>query len=93
MIQEWITPSIIDLIEERRKYKHRTDMEGQLKYRNIRNRINRESKKAKEEWLEQQCTEINHLFATNRPDQAYGTIKSFLQTSKTRNNKNKKSYT
>ncbi|XP_050431417.1 uncharacterized protein LOC126839986 [Adelges cooleyi] len=84
--REWITPNILDLIEERRKYKHRADMEGQLKYRNIRNRINRESKKAKEEWLEQQCAEINHLFGTNRLDQAYGTIKSFLKTNKTRNN-------
>ncbi|VVC29195.1 Hypothetical protein CINCED_3A011103 [Cinara cedri] len=84
--QEWITPNILDLIEERRKYKHQTDIEGQLKYRSIRNRINRESKKAKEEWLEQQCAEINHLFRTSRLDQAYGTIKSFLKTNKTRNN-------
>lgn len=51
--KSWITSNIIDLIEKRRKYKHRTDFYGKLKCRNLRNRINRESKKAKEEWLEQ----------------------------------------
>lgn len=49
-------------VEERRKYKHWTDVEGQLIYRNLRNYI----KKTKEELLEQQCSEINDLYRVYR---------------------------
>lgn len=62
---------VIQSIEERRKYKNDKTMEGRQRYRQLRNQVNREVKKAKETWLEEQCDEIETLFKRNRTDQAY----------------------
>ncbi|VVC33883.1 Hypothetical protein CINCED_3A000978 [Cinara cedri] len=40
--------------------------------------VNRKARKAKEEWLEQQCSEIDELFKVNKIDYAYQKIQQFV---------------
>ena len=44
----WITDEVLDLIEERRKYKNANTEEGQACYKRIKNEICRNARKAKE---------------------------------------------
>jgi len=74
----WIDKEIVKLIDGRRKYKNNNTREGQQKYRQLRNQVNRETRKAKEEWLEQQCSEIDEMFKANKIDYAYHKIQQFV---------------
>ncbi|KAL4152963.1 hypothetical protein QTP88_000796 [Uroleucon formosanum] len=74
----WIGKEIVKLIDERRKYKNNNTREGQQKYRQLRNQVNREARKAKEEWLEQQWSEIDEMFKANKIDYAYHKIQQFV---------------
>jgi len=46
--KEWITTEIVKMIEERRKYKGSNSIDGQERYRVLRNLIIRKSREAKE---------------------------------------------
>lgn len=74
----WFDKEIVKLIDERRKYKNNNTREGQQKYRQLRNQVNRVARKAKEEWLEQQCSEIDEMFKANKIDYAYHKIQQFV---------------
>ncbi|VVC35523.1 Hypothetical protein CINCED_3A007494 [Cinara cedri] len=74
----WIDKEIVQLINERQKYKNNNMIEGRQKYCQLRNQVNRETRKAKE-WLEQQCGEINELFKVNKIDYAYRKIRQFVE--------------
>ena len=52
--------------------------ELQQKYRQLRNQVNQEARKSKEEWLEQQCGEINESFKVIKIDHAYLKIQHFV---------------
>lgn len=52
--KEWMTEEILDMMEERRKYKNR-DI---TKYREIHGKIKTKIRDAKEKWLSDKCTEI-----------------------------------
>lgn len=43
--KEWITNNIVEMMNERRKYKNATDQQGMEKYRSLRNSIKREYRK------------------------------------------------
>jgi len=73
----WIDKEIVKLIDERRKYKNHNTREGKQKNRQLRNQVNQEARKAKEEWLQQQCSEIDELFKVNKIDYAYQKIQQF----------------
>lgn len=51
---EWITEEIIDMMDERRKYKNKNG----VKYRQIHNIIRTKIREAKERWLSDKCREI-----------------------------------
>jgi len=53
--KEWINEEILEMINERRKYKNATDQRGKEKYRKLKNAINRECKKSKEVFLNNIC--------------------------------------
>lgn len=69
--KEWITTEIVKMIEERRKYKSLNSINGQEKYQVLRNLIVRESRKAKEKYLEEKCSEIETVIRTGSSDEAY----------------------
>ncbi|CAI6352699.1 unnamed protein product [Macrosiphum euphorbiae] len=75
----WINNEIIDLIEKRRKYKNAVSEEGIAEYKNYRNLVNREAKKAKEEWLNNICKDIDSCLTKGLSDKAYKNIKRFFR--------------
>ena len=48
---------IVNMIGERRKYECSSSIDGQEKYRVLRNLIIRKSREAKEKYLEEKCNE------------------------------------
>lgn len=87
----WITKEIIELLEERRKYKSKTDEEGERKYKMLKWEIIRKCRKAKEEWLENRCTEIEEKIKMGKTDAAFILIKKYFNKTgpKARNIRNK----
>lgn len=77
-IRPWITNKIVDLIEERRKYKNGKNDEDKRKYIVYRNMIIRESKKVKEEWLNDKCSSVDDFLSKGMGDKAYKIIKRFF---------------
>ncbi|KAI5695434.1 hypothetical protein M8J75_016624 [Diaphorina citri] len=74
----WITEEVIALIEERRRYKNCQDIEGRIKYKYYKNLVNREAKKAKENWLQNLCEEIEFLLGNGKLEKAYNLIKKYF---------------
>ena len=55
----WITAEILDLCDKRRELrKERFEPEGSEKYKEMKNNIKRCMEKAKENWIGEQCREI-----------------------------------
>lgn len=74
----WIVKEVAKLIGKRRKYKNDNTRKGQQRYHQLRNQVNREAKKSKEQWLEQQCGEIDEMFKVNKTEHAYRKIQQFV---------------
>lgn len=74
----WINEKILRDIEERRKYKNSKDNQGKRKYKELKNKINRNAKEAREKSLEDRCHEVELLLKENKMDQAFNTIKKFV---------------
>ena len=62
----WVTEEILDLCYRRRELKKkRFKPEGSEKYREVNNNIKRCMKKAKENWIGEQCSEIEENMKNN----------------------------
>ena len=62
----WITGEILDLCDKRRELrKKRFEPEGSEKYTEVNNSIKRCTKKAKENWIGEQCNEIEENLRKN----------------------------
>src|SRR6185436_9615275 len=70
----WITREIINKIDERRKWKNKSDEEGKKRYRQLNNEIRREAAKAKETWWSQECDELEEFNARGRSDLVYAKV-------------------
>lgn len=55
--KDWMTDKILDLIQQRRRWKNKDE----ARYREIYRQIRFEVKKAKETWMEQKCREMEEL--------------------------------
>ena len=72
----WITSEILDLCDKRRELKKkRFELEGAAKYKEVNNNINRCMKKAKENWIGEQCSEIEENLRKNNSKRAYQLVK------------------
>ncbi|WP_419592589.1 hypothetical protein, partial [Thiolapillus sp.] len=68
----WITAEILDLCDKRRELrKKRFEPEGSEKYKAVNNNIKRCMKKAKENWIGEQCSEIEENLRKNNSKRAY----------------------
>ena len=57
--KSWVTAEILDLCDKRKEQrKKQFEPEGSEKYKEVNNNIKRCMKKAKENWIEEQCSEI-----------------------------------
>ena len=71
----WITAEILDLCNKRRELrKNRFEPEGSEKYEEVNN-IKRCMKKAKENWIGEQCSEIEENLRKNNSTKAYQMVK------------------
>ena len=62
----WITAEILDLCNKRRELrKKRFEPEGSEKYEEVTNKIKRCMRKAKENWIGEQCSEIEENLRKN----------------------------
>ena len=72
----WITAKILDLCDKRRELrKKRSEPEGSEKYKEVNNNIKRCMKKAKENWIGEQCREIEENLRKNNSKRAYQLVK------------------
>ncbi|WP_419602722.1 hypothetical protein, partial [Thiolapillus sp.] len=71
-----ITAEILDLCDKRRELrKKRVEPEGSEKYKEVNNNIKRCMKKAKENWIGEQCSEIEENLRKNNSKRAYQLVK------------------
>ena len=72
----WVTAEILDLYNKRRELrKNRFKPEGSEKYKEVNNNIKRCMKKAKENWIEEQCNENEENLRKNNSKRAYQLVK------------------
>ena len=71
----WVTKEMLEKMNERRKFKGRSDEEGKKRYRKLNNELRRETEKAREKWLEEECQEIEELERRGRTDLMYRKVK------------------
>ena len=72
----WITAEILDLCDKRRELrKKRFEPEGAEKYKEVNNNIKRCMKKAKENWIREQCSEIEENMWNCNSMRAYKLVK------------------
>ncbi|KAL4141626.1 hypothetical protein QTP88_004234 [Uroleucon formosanum] len=83
----WINDNIIRDIEERRKYKNAKDNHGIRRYKELKNKINKEATFAREKWLEDKCQGVEQLLRNNSLDQAFNIIKKFFRGKKKLNSR------
>ena len=68
----WITAEILDLCDKRRELrKKRFGPEGAEKYKEVNNNIKTCMKKAKENWIGEQCSEIEENLRKNNSKRAF----------------------
>ena len=71
-----ITAEILDLCDKRRELrKKRVEPEGSEKYKEVNNNIKRCMKKAKENWIGEQCSAIEENLMKNNSKRAYQLLK------------------
>ena len=67
---------MLDLCDKRRELrKKRFEPEGSEKYKEVNNNIKRCMKKATEDWIGEQCGEIEENFRKNNSKRAYQVVK------------------
>ena len=72
----WITAEILDLWDKRREMrKKRFEPEGSEKYKEVNHNIKRCLKKAKENWIGEQFSEIEENLRKNNSKRAYQLVK------------------
>ena len=72
----WVTADILDLCDKRRELrKKRSEPEGSEKYKDVNKNIKRCMKKAKENWIGEQCSEIEENLRKNNSKRAYQLVK------------------
>jgi len=72
----WITAEILDMCDKSRALrKKRSELEGSEKYKEVNNNIKRCMQKDKENWIGEQCCEIEENLRRNNSKRAYQLVK------------------
>ena len=74
----WITEDILELCDKRRSLKFQKSNHLQ-EYNSLNKRIRKNMKQAKENWLNNECKDIDNSFASNRSKKAYSIIKALTK--------------
>lgn len=77
----WVTSDVLDMCDKRRELKKKKkNAEGAKQYRTINNEIKKAMKKAKENWIEEQCQDIEDSLKKNNSKKAYQLVKDLTST-------------
>ena len=81
-IQSLVTNSILDLCEQRWQLKQQkyTSAEAGLEYRKVSREVRKMMKSAKEEWIEEQCKNIEKRMMSGNSKKAFNTLKALTKT-------------
>ncbi|XP_049944546.1 uncharacterized protein LOC126426686 [Schistocerca serialis cubense] len=71
----WVTEEILNLIDERRKYKNAVNEASRKEYKRLKNEIDRKCKMAKQGWLEDKCKDVEAYLTRGKIGTAYRKIK------------------
>ena len=82
-IQPWVTSEVLDLCDQRRRLKQQkyTSTEAGLEYGKVNREVRKKMKAAKEEWIEEQCKNIEKGMMSGNSKEAYITPKALTKTS------------
>ena len=80
----WVTAEILDLCDKRRELKkknnNKNDAEGTTEDRTVNQQIKKGMKKAKEDWIGEQCENIEDSLKKNNSKRAYHLVKDLTST-------------
>ena len=85
--QPWITEDILDMCDSRKELKrnkHTTN--GSKAYRVVNKKIRSSMKKAKEDWIERQCAEVEENLKHNSNKKAFQVVKELTKQKQSRVN-------
>ena len=84
----WVTAEILDLCDKRRvlkkKKKNKNDAEETTEYRTVNRQIKKGMKKAKDDWIGEQCENIEDSLKKNNSKRAYHLVKDLTSTKQER---------
>ena len=83
----WVTTDILDLCAKRRKLKNKKnnkDKDGMAQYRAVNLEIKKGMKKAKENWIGEQCQNIDDCLKKNNSKKAYKLVQDLTGTKQER---------
>ena len=79
----WVTADILGLCDKRRELKMRKcDAEGAAKYREVNKKIKQYMRRAKDNWIAEQCCEIEDSLNKNSSKKAYQIVKEMTSVNK-----------
>ena len=79
----WVTNDVLDLCDKRRELKKKkSDTEGAKEYRAINQEDKKAMKKAKENWINEQCQSIEENLKKKNSKKAYQLVKDLTSTKK-----------
>ena len=83
----WVTAEILDLCDKRRELKknnNNNDAEGTTEYRTVNRQTKKSMKKAKEDWIGEQCKNVEDSLKKNNSKRAYHLVKDLTSTKQER---------
>ncbi|XP_076454867.1 uncharacterized protein LOC143289703 [Babylonia areolata] len=85
-IQPWVTNEVLDLCDKRqelRKKKH-SGNEARTEHQQVNREVRTKMKAAKENWIEEQCEEVEKGMEAGNSKRAFSTLKTLTKTSQPR---------
>ena len=70
----WVTNEMLEKMEERRKWKNVKSEEGKRNYRQLNNELRRQTDRARENWWERECKELEEMDKRGRSDLMYAKV-------------------
>lgn len=83
--QPWVTDEILDMCDSRKELKKTNNTEnGATAYRKINKKIRNSMKKAKDDWIEKQCIEVEDSLNNNNSKKAFQIVKDLTKQKQSR---------
>jgi hypothetical protein len=71
----WITQEMMDKMDKRRKWKNVNTDDGKVRYKKLNNELRRVTDKAREDWWDLECNELEEHDKKGRSDLVYAKVK------------------